>query len=287
MRLSVEHETGFHYDGSVRSSYNEARMTPISSPTQSVWSSSLTVEPAPWSYTYTDYWGTLVHAFEVHDQHRAMTVVASSVVETRDDNNPWDDYGDEQPGDLSFAELGRPWVLDSWAELLTVSERTAPPDDLIALSSKAAEESSVRGAVLSVAKQIRERVKYETGSTKVQSTAADAWHGRSGVCQDLSHLAIGALRSIGIPTRYVSGYLHPSGAGAQIGQAVRAESHSWVEFWSGTDWVGFDPTSGRRPAEHYVRVGHGRDYDDIAPLRGTYAGGGSELFVTVTMTRLG
>ncbi|MDN5725075.1 MAG: transglutaminase family protein [Propionibacteriales bacterium] len=287
MRLSVEHKTGFHYDSSVRSSYNEARMTPISSPTQSVWSSALTVDPTPWSYTYSDYWGTWVHTFEVHDPHRAMTVVASSVVETRDDNNPWDTSGDAQSGDLTLAELAEPGVRAIWAEMLTLSERTSPPDELAELARTASTGSSVRGTVLAISRQIRERVKYETGSTRVQSTATDAWEGRNGVCQDFSHLVIGALRSVGIPTRYVSGYLHPHGSQAQVGQAVMAESHSWVEFWSGTDWVGFDPTSGHRPGEHYVRVGHGRDYDDIAPLRGTYAGGGSELFVTVTMTRLG
>jgi transglutaminase-like putative cysteine protease len=97
-------------------------------------------------------------------------------------------------------------------------------------------------------------------------------------------LALGALRSIGLPARYVSGYLHP-GSG-EPNTSVPGESHSWVEWWCGS-WVAYDPTLSRRLTDGYVRVGHGRDYGDVAPLRGTYSGGPSEMFVTVEMTELG
>jgi transglutaminase-like putative cysteine protease len=87
-----------------------------------------------------------------------------------------------------------------------------------------------------------------------------------------------------LPARYVSGYLHPGGTGRNT--AVEGESHSWVEWWCGS-WVAYDPTQHRRLTEKYVRVGHGRDYGDVAPLRGTYSGGASDMFVSVTMTELG
>ncbi len=131
-----------------------------------------------------------------------------------------------------------------------------------------------------------EHVSYEQGSTNVTSAAADVWEGGQGVCQDYSHLVIGALRSIGIPARYVSGYLHPA-RHAEANATVTGESHSWVEWWCGS-WVAYDPTLRQRMSEQYVRVGHGRDYGDVAPLRGTYSGGASsEMFVTVEMTQLG
>ena len=118
---------------------------------------------------------------------------------------------------------------------------------------------------------MHDRLRYRRGSTTVNSTAAEVWELGTGVCQDYTHVALGALRSIGLPARYVSGYLHP-GADAAGGATVTGESHSWVEWWCGT-WVSYDPTQGQRLTDRYVRVGQGRDYGDVAPLRGTYSGG--------------
>ena len=93
------------------------------------------------------------------------------------------------------------------------------------------------------------------------------------------------LRSIGIPARYVSGYLHPN-AEAEIGRTVAGESHAWVEWWDG-DWIGYDPTNGKPVGEQHVLVARGRDYDDVAPLKGIYSGPRSaELGVRVEVTRL-
>jgi transglutaminase-like putative cysteine protease len=122
------------------------------------------------------------------------------------------------------------------------------------------------------------------GVTGVHTTAAEAWSGRRGVCQDIAHLALGALRSVGIPARYVSGYLHPK-PDAAIGETVAGESHAWVEWFCGS-WRGFDPTNLIDIGDRHVTVGHGRDYNDVAPLRGIYAGpSSSSLFVTVEITR--
>ncbi|MFB7886603.1 transglutaminase family protein [Cellulosimicrobium cellulans] len=102
----------------------------------------------------------------------------------------------------------------------------------------------------------------------------------------LAHLCAGALRSLGIPTRYVSGYLHPR-PDAVTGETVAGESHAWVEWWVG-GWYGFDPTNRRPAGRDHVALGRGREYLDVAPLKGVYAGtGGSELDVSVEVTRLG
>ena len=122
------------------------------------------------------------------------------------------------------------------------------------------------------------------GVTGVHSTAAEAWAVRKGVCQDITHIALGALRAVGIPARYVSGYLHPK-PDAEIGETVAGESHAWVEWFCG-EWRGFDPTNLIDIGDRHVIVGRGRDYNDVAPLRGVYAGPyGSKLFVTVEITR--
>jgi transglutaminase-like putative cysteine protease len=122
------------------------------------------------------------------------------------------------------------------------------------------------------------------GITGVHSTATEAWEARKGVCQDIAHITLGALRAVGIPARYVSGYLHPR-PNAGVGEAVTGESHAWVEWFSG-DWWGFDPTNNIEIGDRHVLVGRGRDYNDVPPLRGVYAGPfKSQLFVKVTITR--
>jgi len=123
------------------------------------------------------------------------------------------------------------------------------------------------------------------GVTGVHSTAREAWKERKGVCQDITHLALGALRAVGIPARYVSGYLHPI-PDAAIGVTVAGESHAWLEWFCGDEWRGFDPTNLIDIGDRHVLVGRGRDYNDVPPLRGVYAGPfGSTLFVSVEITR--
>lgn len=284
MRLSIDHKTGFRYASAVASSYNEARMIPASTATQTVWSSRVSIDPAAWSFSYSDYWGTTVTTFELHEPHERLTVQAQAVVETRGDDLAWDTERRVGVNDLGWPALNDRGVIDSMAEFLTLSYRTQPPEELVALAQEA-QGQPPRLAALDVCAIVADRLTYERGSTAVTGSAAEVWDGRRGVCQDYSHLALGALRAIGLPARYVSGYLHPGGT-QEPNTKVSGESHSWVEWWCGS-WVAFDPTVQRRLSERHVRVGHGRDYGDVAPLRGTYSGGASTMFVTVEMTQLG
>ncbi|WP_317451927.1 transglutaminase family protein [Microbacterium sp. NIBRBAC000506063] len=138
---------------------------------------------------------------------------------------------------------------------------------------------------LAVCRAVGEAMEYRRGVTGVTSTARDAWPVRSGVCQDIAHIALGVLRAAGIPARYVSGYLLPD-PDAPIGQPIVGESHAWIEWFDG-QWCGYDPTNLLEIGELHVYVGHGRDYSDVAPLRGVYAGPSSSgMFVSVELTRL-
>ena len=282
MRLSIDHHTGFRYASPVRASYNEARMTPLTTPDQTVWSSRVSIDPSTWNFTYTDYWGTQVTTFELHEPHDRLTVHAQAVVETRRSEDTWDTDRRPDPADLGWPELRDSQVTDAMAELLVQNSRTEPPEELLELAERV-RDAPPRLAALDLCGIVADRLSYERGSTAVTSTAREVWDGGRGVCQDFSHVTLGALRAIGLPARYVSGYLHPGGP---ANTTVAGESHSWIEWWCGS-WVAFDPTVMRRISECYVRVGHGRDYGDVAPLRGTYSGGASEMFVTVEMTQLG
>ena len=283
MRLSIDHQTGFRYATPVKSSYNEARMTPAATEQQTIWSSRVSIEPAAWSFSYDDYWGTRVTTFELHEPHERLTVSAQAVVDTHGDELAWDSDRRVAPGDLGWAALHDRGVIDKMAEYLTVNRRTAPSAELAALAAEVA-HLPPRLAALDVCAILDSRLRYEKGSTAVTSSAEEVWALGRGVCQDYSHVALGALRSIGLPARYVSGYLHPGPR--EPNTTVTGESHSWIEWWCGS-WVAYDPTLGRRLTDSYVRVGHGRDYGDVPPLRGTYSGGSSEMFVTVALTELG
>jgi transglutaminase-like putative cysteine protease len=139
--------------------------------------------------------------------------------------------------------------------------------------------------VLALSDLVRDRVAYVPGSTGVQTNAVEAWQLGQGVCQDIAHVTLSLLREAAVPARYVSGYLHPAKE-PQVGEMVSGESHAWVEAWLG-GWWGFDPTNGIPAGERHVVVARGRDYTDLPPLKGVYAGGGMQsLGVTVEVTRL-
>jgi transglutaminase-like putative cysteine protease len=119
----------------------------------------------------------------------------------------------------------------------------------------------------------------------VSTRATAVWEAGAGVCQDLVHLGLGALRSVGIPARYVSGYVMPA-VNPVVGEATTGESHAWLQYWDGA-WVGLDPTNNTSPGDFHVEVGVGRDYFDVTPLKGVYSGSqASDLFVEVEMTVL-
>lgn len=278
-RLRVVHRTGFRYADPATASYNEARMLPRSRDGQFVLQSSLEISPPATQHSYADYWGTRVSTFEVLTPHQLLTVTATSVVDVR--------AASPRTGGIGWAELAARIPLSlPLAECVEQTDATEPDEEMIEIARRmAAEETSIDELALRICRTVGEAMEYRSGVTGVGSTAREAWAARSGVCQDIAHVTLGVLRAAGVPARYVSGYLHPDPAAA-IGQPVVGESHAWVEWYSG-EWQGYDPTNLLEIGDSHVYVGHGRDYSDVAPLRGVYAGpSSSELFVAVEVTRL-
>jgi transglutaminase-like putative cysteine protease len=277
-RLRIEHATGFSYPGEVSASYNEARMLPNSTDTQFVLSSALDIDPSTSVNQYVDYFGTRVAAFDMLSSHRALNITARSLVEVRP--RPL------TPVDISWSRLATEADRSiTTVEQLVHTKRTKPHPEVAEIARSIAGQHDNPGrAAHAIAMTIGDAVEYVQGVTGVHSTGAEAWDERKGVCQDIAHITLGALREVGIPARYVSGYLHPNPQ-AEIGVAVTGESHAWVEWFAG-DWQGFDPTNNSEIGDRHVLVGRGRDYNDVPPLRGVYAGPfKSELHVKVTITR--
>lgn len=276
--LRLVHRTGYTYNGPAVASYNQARLAPRANADQTVLYTRLDVSPTPWVENWTDYWGTSVTSFEVHEPHEELKVAAISTV-TVDRKRP-------VGKNLSWDELADQQVIDDWDELLQVDGRAAVTDDF-QTEMRALRESCATPAefVEKALDAINARVEYVYGRAGVSDAAGTAWRAGVGACQDIAHLTIAALRTVGIPARYVSGYALFEDS-TPVGETIPAEMHAWVQWWDGT-WIDIDPARRVLPDDFYIEVARGRDYDDVVPLRGIFTGTpGSRIFVVVEISRL-
>ncbi len=280
-RYRIVHTTTFTYPEPVRSSHNELRMTPLSEERQTTLENRIRIRPMTWSHVYRDYFGTAVTVVESNQPHDRLEIEATSTVERPGltpptDSNSWADLTDDRLHDL-------------FSEWLMRTRRTEPGEGILGLADGVRVAPTPRAAAEELAERIRTAMAYERGATGVHSSGEQAWQTGRGVCQDFAHIAVSALRHIGIPARYVSGYLMPQ-SGAEVGESARGESHAWFEFWDGT-WTALDPTNGTTVGTEHVVVARGREYQDVPPLKGVFSGGrrgdtSATLEVAVDVTRL-
>lgn len=281
MRVRIRHDTRFVYTQPARASFNELRLVPRSDETQNLLSFALLLDPPARTTSYRDHFGTLVHAFNLWGPHGELRVVADSAVVTYP--RP------ELPAEAGeLAALADPLLRDRQAEWLHPSAAASGGDHLASFAEhvrRVVQPTSVLGLVRGVGEEVHRRFTYARGSSYVSSTVDDLLERGSGVCQDFAHLAIATLRELGVPARYVSGYFYAGSLPPAPEVPLEVESHAWVEaFVPGWGWVGMDPTNACTPDERHVTVAVGRDYADVAPVRGVLHGGsGSRLEVAVTM----
>ena len=276
-RLRIVHRTHVCYEGSARASYNEARMTPPTLHRQSVLETRISTDvPAP-MWAYSDYWGTRVSSFDIQAPHHELVIRAQATVETRPAATP------ARP--LPWAALRERAASGRLLEFRTPTKRTAVDETLAATARQRTADADPLEAAAEIASWVSDRVAYVPGATEVQTSAQEAWDKSQGVCQDMAHLTVALLREVGLPARYVSGYLHPEPE-AQPGDEAACESHAWVEYWAG-EWLACDPTTRAQVGERHVIVATGRDYGDVPPLKGIYHGAPSSTRdVTVAVARL-
>ena len=278
-RLRIEHITGVKYPGPVLTSFNEARMTPLTLPTQLRLESRVTAGPGVPVWTYRDYWGTYVSAFDLPKSHDQLVIRATATVETErprgipasGERPSWRQIREKSNGRLLEFLLPTP--------LTTVDAEISNPAiaEISGMPPNAAAEA--------ISARVREHVTYLPGATGARTNAQEAWDKGQGVCQDMAQLTAALMRSVGLPARYVSGYLHPHPEAEPNTSAV-GQSHAWVEYWAGS-WTPLDPTSGAPVGERHVVVARGRDYADVPLLKGAYQGpSADDMQVTVKLTRL-
>jgi transglutaminase-like putative cysteine protease len=276
-RMAIRHTTTTRYAGEVFASYNEVRLTPPDTASQTAIDQRIEIEPLSRLYTYVDYWGTIVHTFDVHDPHTELVVTGHSVTDTS---------ASPHSGDAPWEVVHDPLRHEDLCEFLAPSQFVGTDPTLTSAATELRDRaSSPATAVQAAIDLVQDRLEYAPGHTTVTTSAVEAWQRRRGVCQDFAHVTLALLRGAGIPARYVSGYAHPA-RGAPIGEASAGESHAWIDAWIG-GWIGFDPTHDEPVAERHVVIGRGRDYGDVAPLRGIYTGAGvRDQAVQVETTRL-
>lgn len=273
-RLRTEHVTSFRYGVPARASYNEVRKIPVTSAYQIALEARVTTTPSAPQYTYWDYWGTQVVAFNVDAPHDRLVVQGASLVET---------HPAVEAPDASWSEVDG--ASERLVEYLLPTHYTRPNG---VLEAAAAELRASSATPVDAARRAVhfswDALKYVKGVTHVHSPAIEAFEAGSGVCQDFAHLGLTMLRVMGIPGRYVSGYLHPD-AEAVVGETRDAESHAWLEAWVGR-WWSLDPTNDSEVGLRHIVVARGRDYGDVPPTKGIYAGSAEQdTTVSVTITR--
>ena len=290
MLLHVVHETQYEYAPPVKTAQHMVHLKPAHNAAQELLSHSLRIAPQPAQLTETvDLYGNTRTFFSLQAAHDTLSVVADSLVSTTPPPEP--------DGEMAWEEVRermryhRAAQYDPAAEFVFASPYVPRHDDFI----EYANASFPKGRpLLDAARHLMERIHtdftYETEVTDVGTPALQALELRKGVCQDFAHVMLGCLRSLGLPARYVSGYLltePPPGKPRLVGSDA---SHAWVSLYVPEEegpghWAELDPTNNRAPGEDYVRLATGRDFSDLSPMRGVIHGGANHtLKVAVTVT---
>ena len=280
MVYSVRHVTRFVYDAAISESLMEVRMQPRSDGSQKLLHFNLSTTPASRVMMYRDHDGNVVHHFDIPGRHSRLTVVADALVECGPilDVPLWLDHD-------SWARLDALTASGDFWDTLRPSQfaRSTP-----LLAAFAEEITLIRGdeplgTLRRLTEEMYARLEYSPQSTRVDSPIDDALKARQGVCQDFAHIFIALARQLGVPCRYINGYLFRSRDGSD--RSSDGATHAWVEaFLPDLGWTGFDPTNNLFVCDRHVRVAIGRDYADVPPTRGIYKGMSavkSELAVSV------
>lgn len=264
MLIRIEHATHYEYSEPLLSSIQYLRMTPLSGSTQAVETWRITC-PGARTNEWRDAYGNRCHTLTVAHPVTALEIKVSGIVRTRDTSGVVGLAPSELPLDLYLRET--PYTLR--------------PESIYDFASRFAgmlERDKIE-TLHAIMLAIADEVAYTPGDTHVHTTGAEALEQKTGVCQDHAHIFCAVCRTLGVPARYVSGYLAPS-----PGQPEHPASHAWAEAYvEDLGWVGFDPSNQSCATESYVRTAIGLDYAEASPVRGVRNGGGLET-MTVSVT---
>ena len=274
MRLGIVYRMHFRYSEAVTESQNEVRVRPRDGEFQQVVSYRFASQPRLQVFSVLDYWGTTVEQLGIRTPHTELELLAEATVETAPRPAP--------PAALAISALSDADFRIAHLEFLTPSPHV-DFDRGEAVGRRAASAvdgaTSVQEMVHAVVADVRDVLTYQQGATEIGTTLGELLAGGAGVCQDFAHLATGMLRSVGVPARYVSGYLFAAdetASDSETADLVSVQTHAWIEAaLPGWGWWALDPTNGGAAGERHVVIGCGRDYGDVPPVRGAFTGSGT------------
>ncbi len=277
MRYRITHRTTYGYSEPVSLCHNLTHLSPRATEWQQVLETALDVSPAPAvSVNRGDYFGNPAVFFTIQDPHRELVVTATSEVEVLRRFPP--DPARTPPWEDVAAQL-KISVHPDWLEAAQFTHDSpfvAAGDDLAAFASPSFPPGRpILEGVCDLTARIFREFAYDPRATTLATPLREVLATRRGVCQDFAHLQIGALRSLGLAARYVSGYLRTSPPPGQKRLVGADASHAWVSvFVPGAGWADLDPTNNVTVNDHHVLLAWGRDYDDVSPIKGVILGGG-------------
>ncbi len=278
MKLSVIHRTAFHYASPVSQSINTLHLEPRTFPYQKTLSALIRVIPATRVKRFTDLFQNITHHFELPSPHSKLEIESRIKVH----NLPLDISNASRRAGLGA--LNDPSMREqTWQYLQESRWVSRHPEVWRQAVDVTAGLTSIYDQALALMSWVHQEFRYQPGSTNVNTHLEDAFAMRCGVCQDFTHVMLGLCRAVGIPARYASGYLYNGPRDSLVGAQA---SHAWSEIYlPEAGWIGFDPTNNTLADERYVKISVGRDYEDVAPVRGSYRGTGHcrmEVHVEVT-----
>ena len=285
MRFAIHYLTEYRYDEPVSDNLNVLRVTPAATPTQELEDFRVQVDPEARLHRHADYFGTQVVEFGITRPHEHLTIdVRARVATPASRRSRWAG---------GWAALGDPGYRSAGAEyLLPAAGRPRAGTARWPSWSAAVRGETPADTVRALCELIPDRFEYRAGVTYVGSTVEDLLEGGAGVCQDFAHLALTLLRDLGIAARYVSGYFYAPSPDDVDAASAEVQTHAWLEALLPAEgggeprWAGADPTNRRLVGPEHVKIGHGRRYDDIPPVKGVFRGGaGSKMESSVRMTR--
>lgn len=263
--FNIHHITKYEYDRPVKESVNEIRIYPFSCKEQEALYHQLNITDNPEVLLVRDYWGNQTGMFNLMSSHQQLVIESKLIVRTLGIASPiaidpdagLDALQNETAGNLSLLELAQVQETDLREKIAAISGEFYTPGMPVAT------------IVERCCNYIFSNYKYIKGITTIETTIKEILELRSGVCQDFAHVMLEVLRSLGIPSRYVSGYICPN----KNGMRGEGATHAWIEAWvPGNGWTGIDPTNNVWVTNHHVKLAVGRNFNDCSPVKGTFKG---------------
>ena len=262
--FKIQHTTTYQYDHFVQESVNQVRIFAFLNNEQEVLQHDIHITGFPEVLTYNDYWGNKTGVFNVLPPHKELVIDSHLVVRTTSLPEPtfnrlagFNLLEKEVSGNIKVQELVRPELIEESLAIDEISEKIYAP------------QKSVAEVVQNCCELIYKEFQYIKGITSVETTLDEILETKAGVCQDFAHVMLQVLRSLKIPSRYVSGYICPN----KDGLRGEGATHAWVEAWIPTyGWAGIDPTNNVWVTNNHVKLAVGRNFNDCSPVKGTFKG---------------